>query len=217
MIRVGVVDSLCLSAPNLRDFFDENYYIEDVKWINVFEPEVWRKTFGSPLNGYILYAGIIHSNLGLTIPIKRQLNGSFEVVDFAGIHGFNDRSALLQLCIKDLLPLMGDCVVKRLDIAIDMDNIPSRLMKRIMKKGRYKKIVKNSIYFKTKSENKTNRYINIILYDKQKKDKYSPKKYRLELSYRGNSVGMAMKDLVYEKFEKSIKRLTGLDVKITPL
>ena len=78
----------------------------------------------------------------------------------------------------------------------------------------------NSTYYKTAKEKKKNYYINVVAYDKAKKENLSEPMERLEFSFNGAFFkDMYLKDLpkTIKKMEKAIKKKIGITVKINPL
>ena len=67
-----MIDSLNVSDNHLEAMFiyDDDYSIETVKSKAVFVPSVWSETFGKSLKKNIIEAKIIHTHLGLTLPLK---------------------------------------------------------------------------------------------------------------------------------------------------
>jgi len=224
MIRTGVIDSLNLSSSNLESlFFDEdNYIIEPIKGIGVFEPERWKSTFKKPITQNIIEAKILHTSTGLKLPIKRySTTKEKQSLEFAGLHGYNDKSNILKELLQSLKGQIQDKTLTRLDIAIDFkEKIPTRVIKHI-KKVRVPFNWYNSTYFKTEKERKKNYHINILFYDKGIKENLNDDISRLEFSFGGSYFRgkYKIKDLplLYEKMEKAIKRFTGLDIDIERL
>jgi len=224
MIRTGVIDSLNLSSSDLESlFFDEdNYIIEPIKGIGVFEPERWKSAFKKPLTQNIIEAKILHTSTGLELPIKRYSTSKpKQTLEFAGLHGYNDKSNTLKELLQSLKGQIQEKSLTRLDIAIDFkEKIPTRVIKQI-KKVRVPFNWCNSTYFKTEKEKKKNYHINILCYDKGIKENLNDDISRLEISFGGSYFRgkYKIKDLplLYEKMEKAIKRFTGLNIDIERL
>jgi hypothetical protein len=141
------------------------------------------------------------------------------VLEWAGLHGYNERSKLLKVHLKELWSQLQHTKIVRVDIAIDWEKIPYKVFKALQANREPFKWF-NSTYFKTAKERKKNYYINIVAYDKAKKENLPEPMERLEFSF--GSVffkDMTLKDLpkAIEKMEKSIKKKIGVTVKITPL
>ena len=107
--------------------------------------------------------------------------------------------------------------IMRIDIAIDYEgNIPRSIIK-VLSKTREPFQYGNTTYYKTVKEKKTNTKMNIIIYDKAHKEKLDCPLHRLEFSFRTpyfNKITLNDLDLAIKKMEKSIKKATGLTVKI---
>ena len=216
----AMIDSLNLSGIHLEAMFiyDDNYNIETVKSKETFKPTVWSQTFGRPLKQNIIEAKIIHSYLGLTLPLKTfaatPLN---QTLEFAGLHGYNERSRLLVITLGDLESRLQQSRVTRIDVAIDYKGeIPKSLVKslcRTRKPFRYG----NTTYYKTAKEKKTNQKMDIKIYNKAHQAKLDFPLWRLEFVFRGsyfNKLLLKDLDLAIKKMEKSIKKATGLSVKV---
>lgn len=208
---------------NLEGFFilHKDYIVEVVKSPSVFEPEIWKDTFNKSLTQNIVRACIIHTYLGLTLPLKTQSrNQKMQVLELAGLHGYNERSKLLKVHLKELWSQLQHTKIVRVDIAIDWEKkIPSKVFK-ALKANREPFKWFNSTYFKTAKEGKKNYYINIVAYDKAKKENLPEPMERLEFSF-GSAFfkNMYLKDLpkAIEKMEKAIKKKIGITVKIIPI
>jgi len=221
--RVGIIDSLNFSSKILESYFDNgDYNIQVVKSVSVFEPILWREAFKKALTRNIIEAKILHTTTGLMLPMKRfSTSKDKQTVEFAGVHGYNEKSSLLNELLKELMPKVQDEVITRLDVAIDFKSkIPSNVIKKLCA-SRVPFSWCNSEYLKTKSEKKTNAHINILLYPKHIKENLDYELERLEFSFRGAYLRgqYQVKDIpkAYEKMQKTIKRFTGLEVVINPL
>ena len=225
MIRTGVIDSLNLSSSDLESLFlsEDNYTIEPIKGIGVFKPERWKSAFKKPLTQNIIEAKILHTSTGLELPIKRySIPKDKQTLEFAGLHGYNDKSNTLKELLQSLKGQIQDKSLTRLDIAIDFkEKIPIRVIKHIRKVRQKLFSWYNSTYFKTERENKKNYHINILLYDKGIKENLNDDVSRLEFSFGGSYFRgkYKIKDLplLYAKMEKTIKRFTGLNIEIERL
>jgi len=220
MRREGNVDSLNLSSDTMQSIFIHNsdYTIELVKTKSEFEPTVWSKAFGTSLKRNIIEAKIIHTCLGLKIPLKTfAVTPKSQTVEFAGLHGYNERSKYLLQHLHELESQLLYTRVMRLDVAIDFNgSIPKRVTTHL-KKSREQFKWKNTIYYKTAKEKKTNRVMDIKIYNKALHAKLDKPLSRLEFCFKSEYLKkVQLKDVqsVYAKMEKSIKKSTGLDVKI---
>jgi hypothetical protein len=217
----AVIDSMNFSSSQMESYFldNENYSIEVIKSIGVFEPHRWVQEFKKPLTRNIVEAKMLHTSTGLTLPIKRQSRSQkMQVIEFAGLHSYDDRSKLLSLLLKSLLERVQDEQVVRLDVAIDFKGkIPNGVIKKLCKDRKPFKF-KGTTYYKSKSEKKQNYHMNIKTYSKSRKEKLDEEINRLEFVFmRDYLKKLQVKDLEksFKKMEKSIKRFSGLEVKIS--
>ena len=97
MKEIAKVDSMNFSSKNIEVIFNnDNYTIETVKSIGIFEPRRWRDEFKQPLTRNIIEAKIVHTSNGLAIPLKRfSINQTMQTVEFAGIGGYTEKSKML--------------------------------------------------------------------------------------------------------------------------
>ena len=222
MKKIGVIDSLNLSDEHFVSMleYNEDYIIETVKSPSVFNPKVWKKTFNKSLTRSIVRADIIHTYLGLTLALKTfSRSQKVQVLEFAGLHGYTERSELLNVHLKELWGRLQHTRIVRIDIALDWEKIPYKVLK-ALKSNREPFEWLNSEYFKTAKEGKKNYYINIVAYDKALKENLPEPMERLEFSFGASFFkGMCLKDLpqAIEKMEKAIKKKIGVSVKINPL
>ena len=214
------IDSLNLSSEIMEAvfIFHEDFTIETVKSRIIFNPKVWRKTFGRALTKSIIEAKIIHTHLGLTLLLKVfARTPKKQTIEFAGLHSYNERSELLLQTLEALRERLLNARVTRMDVAIDFNgNIPKGITKALSKLRepfRYG----NTTYWKTKKEKKTNRRMDIKIYDKAHQAGLDYPLMRLEFVFRAEYLKeLQLKDIetVYQKMEKTIKRITGLNIKI---
>lgn len=222
--RVANCDSFNFSSGNLEVMFldKRKYSIEVVKSVGVFEPQRWLELFGKKLTRNIIEAKILHTHTGLTLSIKRYASSPHkQTLEFAGLHGYTDKSKLLRELLNESWEHMQDDVIARIDVAIDFKGkIPLRMTKALRKNRRLFQW-KNTSYMKTEKEKRSNHKINILMYPKHKKDNHLDDEVeRLEFSFRGayfNKVQINNIDEAYKKMQKTIKRLAGLEVDIFPL
>ncbi len=219
----GVIDSFNFSSSQMESYFldNENYSIETVKSIGIFEPDRWVQEFKKPLTRNITEAKILHTSTGLTLPIKRQSrNQKMQVIEFAGLQGYNERSKLLRELLSYLLEQINNEYIVRLDVAIDFKGkIPNRVIKELCKDRKAFKFW-NTTYYKSKSEKKQNYHMNIKTYCKSKTKNETEDIYRLEFAFmRDYLKKLQVKDLEksFNKMEKTIKRFSGLEVEISLL
>jgi hypothetical protein len=219
-VKHGNVDSLNLLSEAMEAIFIyyQGYTIEDVKTKSVFIPKVWSIAFGKSLSKNIIEAKIIHTYLGLKIPLKTfAVTPKSQTVEFAGLHGYNERSEHLMRHLQELKSQLQYARVTRIDIAIDFkDKIPKSIVK-VLSKHRKPFKWKNTTYYKTAKEKRTNRVMDIKIYDKALHANLDYELNRLEFCFKsGYLKKLLLKDVksVYAKMEKSIKKATGLNVKI---
>jgi len=220
---IGVIDSFNFNSGNLEDLFcsNEKYIIETVKSISIFEPKIWLVIFGKSLTRNIVEAKILHTNMGLTLAIKRHsANQLKQTLEFAGLHSYNENSKLRKELLKELIEHIQDEFISRIDVAIDFKGvIPKRVIK-ALNKSRTPYKYKNTSYLKTAKEKKSNPKINILIYPKHIKENLDNEIWRLEFSFKGayfNKHKIKDVDKAYKKMEKTIKRLAGLEVTIQAL
>ena len=216
----GVIDSMNFRSSQLESYFsdDENYSIEAIKSIGVFEPDRWVQEFKKPLTRNIIEAKILHTSTGLIIPIKRHSRSpQMQVIEFAGLHGYNEKSKLLSELLNELLESIQDEYITRLDIAIDFrGKIPNRVIKKLCKDREPFKY-KGTTYYKSAKEKKQNNRLNIKTYSKSRKEKLSEEINRLEFVFlRDYFKNIQVKDIEksFSKMEKTIKRFSGIKVEI---
>lgn len=216
----GVIDSMNFGSFNLESLFNnDDYIIEDVKTIGVFNPKRWTETFGKPLARNIIEAKIIHTSTGLTIPLKRFASAKdIQVIEFAGLHGYNEKSKLLKSLLIELIPTLQQCTIKRVDICNDYPKMPSRIIKKLCLSNREPFKFKNTIYYKTAKEKKSNPTMDIKIYNKQLKEKLQLPMDRLEFAFKGayfKGITLAELDKKFlSKMEKAILKFSGSDCKI---
>lgn len=119
--RVGVIDSMNFSSSHLEDLFcNDDYIVETVKSVSIFEPKRWVEVFKKPLTRNIVEAKILHTSNGLEIPLKKfSISPQKQTIEFAGLNGYTDKSKMLKELLCDLYEHIQDEVITRLDVAID--------------------------------------------------------------------------------------------------
>lgn len=217
------MDSLSLRSDDFSQLFtSEDYIIEVVKSIGIFEPKLWSDTFKKSLTKSIIEAKILHTSTGLTIALKRyNRSPTKQTLDIAGLQGYDDKSELLNDFLEAHFLEFMECEIKRIDVCIDFVKVPNRTIKRLCE-NREPFQYYNTTYYKTKSEKKINAVLDIKRYDKQKEANLAKPMERLEFCFKGAYFpkGMKLKDLdkkFISKMEKSIKRFSGVDAKIFPI
>ena len=221
-VLVANIDSLNISTYSFEELFlNDSFLIQTAKSQGIFEPKLWFGEFGELLQKNVVEAKIVFTDTGLAIPLKRfSANPSLQTLEFAGLHSYKSKSKYLHKVLKDLFLKIQNSYIKRIDIAIDFrKSIPQSVIN-ALNKARKKFKYFDSSYFKTNGEKKSNPKINILIYDKSKKEKLDFKLWRLEFSFRGNyfnKLTLREIDVAYKKIIKSIKRFTGLNITINPL
>jgi len=221
-VKVANIDSLNISTNSFEKLFlSDNFIIQTAKSQGIFEPKLWFGEFGQLLQRHVVEAKIVFTVTGITLPLKRfSANPSSQTLEFAGLHSYKSKSEYLHKVLKSLYSEIQHSYIKRIDIAIDFrKSIPQSVIN-ALNKARKKFKYFDSSYFKTSGEKKSNPKINILIYDKGKKEKLDFELWRLECSFRGNyfnKLTLREIEIAYKKMIKSIKRFTGLDITINPL
>lgn len=215
----GMIDSINFSNVSFIAILDDDkYIIEPIKGLGVFEPNRWVKTFKKPLTRNIIEANILHTEQGLELPLKRySVSPKKETLEFAGVNGYDEKAALLKELLHELEKQLQDSYVVRIDIAVDFNGkVPNSVIRELCK-TRKPFPFKNTTYYKTESEKKTNPWIDIKKYNKALKDKLGYPLERLEFVFKGGYFDkLQFKDLEnsFKKMERSIKKFANLTVKI---
>ncbi|MDO8454982.1 MAG: hypothetical protein Q7S59_10470 [Sulfurimonas sp.] len=218
----GVIDSMNISSPHLEDyFFSDDYVIQIIKNHSIFEPKIWLQTFKKSLTRNIVEAKILHTSTGLMLPIKRYaISPHKQTLEFAGLQGYNDKSKLLSELLNGLLEHIQNETVARLDIAIDYKGkVPKKVIKKLCE-DREPFRYWNTTYYKTAKEKKSNTRLNIKTYSKSKKENLSDDMERIEFSFTSQylqNTTVKNLDKLFQKMEKTIKRFSGIEVKILSL
>jgi len=218
-IKNGIFDSMNFSNNNLEHLFTDKtkYKIVSVKTKFTFEPNLWKEAFGVSLTRNIIEAKILHTNRGLQLALKRfAINPHMQTLELAGLHSYTDKSTDLYYLLKDIWDDIQECYIRRIDIAIDYKKLPLRI-EASLKKHRRNFSYKNTTYFKSYKEKKSNPRLNFLIYDKTKKENLDIQLYRLEIVFKGNYFEkVQIKNLKnqFTRMEKTIKRFTGQESKI---
>lgn len=229
----GIIDSINLGSPLLTSVFfhNPNYRFETIKRGKECNTSRWRTLFGGSLfnkvNGQwrspFTEAYAIHNHIGATIPMKIHARSKkSQTVEFAGLHRYDRRSELLKMTLWDLFPNVQDTQIKRIDVAIDVDKRVQSKVHKALTRTRVAKRYKNSVYYKTQKEGKRNNVVNIVIYDKGKKEGFNldNKLIRMEFQFLAPFFPkMTLKDIdkAMAKIEKRMQRDTGLNIKVCPL
>jgi hypothetical protein len=217
----GVIDSINFGSESFEYLFNkEDYIIETVKDLAIFNPKRWSETFGKALTKNIIEAKIIHTSMGLVIPLKRYaVKPQRQIIEFTGLYGYNDKSKLLRQLLQELLEQLKNSYIVRIDIAIDFKGkVPNKIIKSLCKhREAFNPNGWNTTYYKTKTEKKTNATIDIKKYNKAKKANLSYELDRLEFVFKGQYLNkLQYKDVskIFKKMKKSIKKFSGISIKI---
>lgn len=220
---IGKIDSINLSLLNYEmDFIlknNENYIKETIKDFGTFKPNIWLQ-FGKPLRRNIKRAYILHSFNGAELPIKSySRTQDREIIEFAGLEDYRKRGEILKAVFDDLYLKLLKAQIQRVDICMDFENVPKAVVKNLTK-SRLAFKYKNTTYFKTKKEKKSNNFYDVKLYDKSKKEKLSFELHRLEFCFKLSYIKKTkLEDIktLFVKMVKTIKTATGLKIKIEDL
>lgn len=223
MKTIGEIDSISLRSDDFSQLFpSEDYIIEVVKSVGIFEPNLWVETFKKGLTKSIIEAKILYTSSGLTIPLKRyNRSPNKQSIDIAGLRGYDDKSELLKSFLETHFSEFMECEIRRIDVCFDFVKVPNRTIKRLCEKREPFKY-RNTTYYKTAKEKKTNIKLDIKRYDKQKEANLSTPLERIEFCFKGGyfGKGMKLKDLdqkFLSKMEKTILSFSGIDAKIFPI
>lgn len=223
MKALGKIDSLSLRRENFGDMFtSEDYIIVTAKSVGVFEPQRWIESFGKRLTKNIIEAKILHTSTGLMLALKRyNRSRTKQVLDIAGLQGYDEKSKFLNDFLEAHFLEFMECEINRIDICFDFAKVPNRTIKKLSEKREAFKY-RNTTYYKTAKEKKTNVKLDIKRYDKQKEAKLSKPIERIEFCFKGGYFpkGMKLKDLdkkFLTKMEKTILRFGGVDAKISSI
>lgn len=220
---IGKIDSISLRSDDFEMMFtSEDYIIVAAKSVGIFKPKLWSDTFKKGFTKSIIEAKILHTSTGLTIALKRyNRSPTKQTLDIAGLQGYDDKSELLKNFLEAHFLEFMECEVKRIDVCFDFVKVANRIIKKLCEKREPFKF-RNTTYYKTAKEKKTNMKLDIKIYDKQKEAKLSRPLERLEFCFKGAYFpkGMKLKDLdrnFLSKMEKSIKLFSAIEAKITPI
>ena len=220
-IKKAHIDSLNLMSESFEDLFkSDDYFIETIKARGVFSPARYKAEFGQKLKRNLSEVKVVHSLSGISVPLKRLAkNNQMQIIEFAGLSGYLEKSILLQKLFKSVSVEMKDSLISRIDICLDYSRIPSIATKnlnanRIAFKYKGKG---TTIYFKSKCEAKNNPYYDVKIYNHSLKNGLAANIQRIEFCFKKSFIGDVMlKDIesIYPKIEKAILKASGLSVKI---
>jgi len=214
------IDSMNFSGTHLEDYFTSKaFVVEVVKSRGIFQPHRWLEEFGKPLTRNIVEAKILHTQTGLTLPLKRfSTSQNKQTLEFAGLKGYREKSNLLMELLNNLWVDIQNEIITRIDVAIDFKGkVPTKVIK-TLSKSRTPFKYHNTTYSKTASEKKTNPHLDIKVYDKALHASLDYELERLEFCFKGAYFRGAyqIKDIdeVLLKMKRTIKRMSGLDVEV---
>lgn len=203
----------------------KDHIIHTVKSKCIFEPKVWSKTFGRKLTQNVVEAKIVHTHLGTTLPLKTfAVTPLSQTVEFAGLHGYNERSTLLVQTLTELESQLEPSRVTRIDVCIDYANGIPKSIVRSLSKNREPFQWHSTTYYKTHKElenkDRSNAYMDIKIYNKAHQAKLDHPLWRLEFVFKSKYLkGLSLRDLnlAIKKMEKTIKSVADITVKINPI
>jgi hypothetical protein len=217
---IGKIDSISLRSENFEQMFtSEDYIIVIAKGIGIFEPKLWRDTFKKPLTKSITEAKILHTSTGLTIALKRYNRSPIkQTLDIAGLQGYDDKAKDLKAFLEAHFLEFMECELKRIDVCFDFVKVPNRVNKKLCAKREPFKF-RNTTYYKTPKELKTNVKLDIKIYNKQREANLPRPLERVEFCFKGAYFpkGMKLKDIdriFLARMEKTIYNFSGIDAKI---
>jgi len=224
MKKSGTIDSLNLSFQNFEYLFTHRRFkiiTVKSKYTEEFYPNFWKDTFGKSLTPNIVEAKIICTTDGLYIPLKRfSKTQQMQTIEFAGLKSYNDHSRRLESLLIELSPKLQDCFVRRIDVAFDYQRIPKKVIEKLQSRRGKKLPFKNTEYYKTLKELKTNQTLDIKIYNKSLKEKLDFPLFRLEFCNKGsffNNARLSDFDAIAKNIEKRIFSFSGIDSKISSL
>ena len=230
----GRIDSLNINSTTFSSLFicNENYYVERLKTQRSHDVYRCKELFGKSFlnktkSGKLVCPfreiDAIHCYTGVVLPMKLHVkNKNSPTVEFAGLARRNKREDDLKSALLEIAPYAQDGIIKRIDIAIDVDiRIQSKVHKALAR-TRVAERYKNSIYYKTPNEGKRNPIVNIVIYDKGKKEGFNLDKKLIRMEFQFSSgffpkITLRNIDKAIMKIEKRMKKDTGLNIKVQPL
>ena len=231
---IAHIDSLNLCSPVLSSFFinNDNYKVECLKNKSKHDTGKCLEYFGDTfLNETkegkcvcpFVEIDAIMCHQKIMIPMKLHARSKKSpTVEFAGLKRYDDRADTLKMVLCEVSPYVQDSIIKRIDIAIDfVGRIPNKVHKGLVRRRTVHK-EGTTRYYKTRGEGKRNPAVNIIAYDKGKKENLQLEKklLRLEYQFLAPFIGKVMlKDIdeLIKKIERRINKDTLLNIKVLPL
>lgn len=215
----GVIDSINFSSENFEELFiGDDFIIQPIKGVGVFEPKIWRSYFGKMTPKSVIDAKILHTSKELALALKRfSRNPNMQTIEFAGLYAYTQKSEFARELLLNTLPSLQSAFITRVDIAVDFKSCVPAWVKKFILRSRRAFVCKNTTYFKSKKEKKSNTQMDIKIYNKSKKEGLAQGIERLEFCFKGQYFSkMTMRDIdkITLKMQKSIKRMSGLDVSI---
>jgi len=231
---IGRIDSLNINSTTFSSLFihNGNYYVERLKTQRSHDVHRCKELFGKSFlnktkSGKLVCPfreiNAIHCHTGVVLPMKLHVkNKNSPTVEFAGLARRNKREDDLKSTLLEIAPFVQDGIIKRIDVAVDVDRRIQSKVRKSLTRTRVAEVHKNSVYYKTPKEGKRNPIVNIIVYDKGKKERLKLDKKLIRMEFQFSSgyfpkITLKNIDKAIEKIEKRINRDTGLNIKVQPL
>lgn len=148
------------------------------------------------------YLAILETQTGLQYKLIKHSSAKKITLTFQGLHQYDEVSRLMMIDYRAIIErLEGECVLIRLDVCFD-ENKPFDVQRIAKLMNRVEKRYKNTVYFKTAKEKKTNRHLNIKHYKK------FDDVYRLEFVFHKRYLQGSKED-VKKRISKPIKKALG--------
>jgi len=220
-VKRAHIDSLNLQASQGEIQMMIKKYQDSFRLHDNATKDEFRKNFNLSTNG-LYKASILYATYGCSMPIKTYHRyKDREIIEFAGLRGYNCRSEALNSSLQHLWYDMQEFRVNRIDIALDFDYIPYKVLVRLEEKREKSFTFKNTTYYKTAKEKKKNNNFDIKYYDKSKKENLEKKLYRIEFAFKASYLqdkpNLSEIQELYSSLEKTLYRYTGLNVKIVDI
>ncbi len=174
---------------------------------------------------------VVHSQCGATFPItlhNKSKNFSY-TADFAGLTGYHEKSEQLRSVLADIWEDIQEYRIKRLDTAIDFNGaIRKKTVTALLSSGRVAKTFENTTYYKKANQTgKSSGYVDILSYDKKKKnnekelsgyDEVQRLEFRFFSNYfRYKEVKVKDLDIALKKIENFILKNADIHIKTSKL
>ena len=228
------IDSLNINSKIFSSLFihSKDYKVVNLKTKGYHDTARCRKLFGKTFlnkteTGRLvcpfLEIDAVFCSSGVVLPMKlHALHKNSPTLEFAGLARYDKREDDLKSVLFEIYPFVKDAIIKRIDISIDVDGRVQSRVHKALTRTRVARREKNSIYYKTRKEGKRNAVVNIVIYDKGKKERLDLDKKLMRLEFQFSSdyfqkITLENIDKAIEKIEKRINRDTGLNIKVQPL